>query len=94
MTALTVIAADETDVVPGVDLDKLGVVGGWLLSIPAVRDWREGQRRTRFRIFYVVRDDQEVPPHWPDGDSFPTLTVPVTDRILRRYEDVARGARP
>lgn len=86
MTALTIVVTDGADTAPGVRLEQLGTVGAWLLSIPAVTEWREEWEGTPFRNYFVARDGEEIPERWPDG-TYPTLTVPVSDAVLQRYED-------
>lgn len=84
--ALTLLAVYVTDPAAGVRLDQLKHVRAYLLSIPAVRDWRE-EFTGYGRVFRVARDDEEI------HDSYPTLTVPVSDGVLLKYSEEVAAAR-
>lgn len=77
MASLTLIAAREY-VVPGARLDDLPTVREWLWSITAVREWLGAL--PGLRAVFVAKDDEPVSPRED------TLTVPVPDSVLARFD--------
>lgn len=81
--ALTLIAGNESDELPGVDINLSDGVSGWLKGIPAVRAWIAEQGA---KTIHVISEGQELPeqlaPH--------SLTIPTDDATHRRFrKDIA-----
>lgn len=76
--ALTLIAGNEGDDLPGVDINLSDGVSGWLKSIPAVRSWIAGQGD---KVIHVISDDQELPEHLAPH----SLTIPTDDATHRHF---------
>lgn len=88
----TLVVTDDTTC-PGVEISRLGgdkraTVGGYLHSIPAVRNWIANMTSSNAETVYVLTDEDPLPEHLKSR----CLTFTADEAVLRRYAAIRATA--